>query len=195
MMVDEADMDPVGGGSGTHGTNSGHRSGTKRSSSQMDPASPRIPSKRKPGPIPRHVVVRRPTSPLPLSSPDSSPSWLSSDPPPPLLTPVTPTVLSEESDRGEALLTCPDLEGSEPPKLTTINGDLGKLQIRSHRSHLDTLCSVVRARADMWVCVCVCAMDIMSSLSHLALLLLHVAEPRNNEPPLSFQIDFSYSYY
>ena len=154
MMVDEADMDPVGGGGGTHGTNSGHRSGTKRSSSQMDPASPRIPSKRKPGPIPRHVVVRRPTSPLPLSSPDSSPSWLSPDPPPPLLTPVTPTVLSEESDRGEALLTCPDLEGSEPPKLTTINGDLGKLQIRSHRSHLDTLCSV-----SMCVCVCVCVRE------------------------------------
>jgi len=151
MMVDEADMDPVGGGGGTHGTNSGHRSGTKRGSSQMDPASPRIPSKRKPGPIPRHVVVRRPTSPLPLSSADSSPSWLSPDPPPPLLTPVTPTVLSEESDRGEALLTGPDLEGSEPPKLTTINGDLGKLQIRSHWSHLDTLYSVT------WcVCVCVC---------------------------------------
>lgn len=151
MMVDEADMDPVGGGGGTHGTNSGHRSGTKRSSSQMDPASPRIPSKRKPGPIPRHVVVRRPTSPLPLSSPDSSPSWLSPDPPPPLLTPVTPSVLSEDSDRGEALLTGPDLEGSEPPKLTTINGDLGKLQIGSYQSHLDVLNGV------LCVCVRVCA--------------------------------------
>jgi hypothetical protein len=160
MMVDEADMDPVGGGGGTHGTNSGHRSGTKRSSSQMDPASPRIPSKRKPGPIPRHVVVRRPTSPLPLSSPDSSPSWLSPDPPPPLLTPVISTVLSEESDRGETLLTGPDLEGSEPPKLTTINGDLGKLQIRSCWSHLDTVYSVT------CVCIYVCMCERNAEVCH-----------------------------
>ncbi|KDR21465.1 hypothetical protein L798_03918, partial [Zootermopsis nevadensis] len=69
MMVDEADIDPVGGGSGTHGGTGGHRSGTKRNASQMDPSSPRPPSKRKPGPIPRHVVVRRPNSPSPPSSP------------------------------------------------------------------------------------------------------------------------------
>jgi hypothetical protein len=75
---------------------------------------------------------------LPCSSPDSSPLWLSPDPPPPLLTPVTITGLSMESDSGEELLTGPDLEGSEPPKLTTINGDLGKLMIRSNQSHLDT---------------------------------------------------------
>jgi hypothetical protein len=101
------------------------------------------------------VVVRRPTSPLPRSSPDSSPSWLSPDPPPPLLTPVTATVLSMESDRGEASLTVPDLEGSEPPKLTTINGDLGKLKIQSHESHLDTLCSNMRVCVCVCVCVCV----------------------------------------
>jgi hypothetical protein len=45
-----------------------------------------------------------------------------------------------ESDSGEALLTSPDLEGSEPPKLTTINGDLGELKIRSCQSRLDIFC-------------------------------------------------------
>ncbi|PNF33141.1 Integrator complex subunit 6-A [Cryptotermes secundus] len=132
MMVDEADMDPVGGGSGTHGTTNSHRSGTKRGASQMDPSSPRLPNKRKPGPIPRHVVVRRPTSPSPRpsplaspnSSPCSSPVWFSPDPPPPLLTPVTLTVMSMESGKGESLVTGPDSEGSEPPKLTMVNGDL-----------------------------------------------------------------------
>jgi hypothetical protein len=33
-----------------------------------------------------------------------------------------------ESGKGEALVTGPDSEGSEPPKLTMVNGDLGKLK-------------------------------------------------------------------
>jgi integrator complex subunit 6 len=150
MMVDEADIDPVGGGSGTHGSTSGHRSGTKRNASQMDPSSPRLPSKRKPGPIPRHVVVRRPTSPSPpsspLHSPNSSPSpspvWFSPDPPPPLLTPVTATGTSTESGGGEALVTAPDSEGSEPPKLTMVNGDLGELETVSLQSYSHYICSL-----------------------------------------------------
>ncbi|KAJ4449233.1 hypothetical protein ANN_00630 [Periplaneta americana] len=148
MMVDEADMDPVGGGSGAHGSSGGHRSGTKRGASQSnsDPSSPRLPSKRKPGPIPRHVVVKRPSSPSPPSSPLTSPNsspcpspvWFAQDPPPPLLTPVTPSGLlgALEPGRGEALMTGPDSEGSEPPKLTMVNGDLGDNML-SHGSLTD----------------------------------------------------------
>lgn len=55
MMVDEADIDLVSSGSP-------HRSGSKRGTNE--PLSPRPPNKRKPGPIPRDVTVRRPTSPV-----------------------------------------------------------------------------------------------------------------------------------
>ena len=138
MMVDEADMDLVGSGSSTHGTGSSHRSSTKRNSSQMsDPSSPRLPSKRKPGPIPRHVVVRRPSSPSPSSSPLPSPNsspcpsplWFAPDPPPPLLTPVTPSGVLGSGDQGRTDMAVPgpDSEGSEPPKLTMVNGDIGEL--------------------------------------------------------------------
>jgi hypothetical protein len=147
MMVDEADIDPVGGGSGTHGSTSGHRSGTKRNASQMDPSSPRLPIKRKPGPIPRHVIVRRPTYPSPpsspLHSPSSSPSPNTLWPSPPLdvtYSPVTDTEMSVESGRGEALTTAPDLEGSEPPKLTMVNGDLGELNAGSLQCHSFYVC-------------------------------------------------------
>lgn len=143
-------MDPVGGGSGTHGTTNSHRSGTKRGASQMDPSSPRLPNKRKPGPIPRHVVVRRPTSPSPRSSPltspnsspCSSPVWFSPDPPPPLLTPVILTVMSMESGKGEALVTGPDSEGSEPPKLTMVNGDLGNFKTGDLVAYSCNICSI-----------------------------------------------------
>lgn len=53
-MVDEADIDLVSSGSP-------HRSSSKRGNSE--PLSPRSPNKRKPGPIPRDVMVRRPVSP------------------------------------------------------------------------------------------------------------------------------------
>jgi hypothetical protein len=36
--------------------------------------------------------------------------------------------MSVESGMGEALVMGPDSEGSEPPKLTMVNGDLGKLK-------------------------------------------------------------------
>lgn len=73
-MVDEADIDLVGGPSGTG-------RGQKRS---LDGANPSRPNKRKPGPIPRDVTVRRPTTPTsPLSSPGpisppGSPAYLPS---------------------------------------------------------------------------------------------------------------------
>jgi len=73
MLVDEADKDEVGGGSGTHGTNSGDRSGTN----VIHPTwTPLLHSSQENahGPFPQYVVVRRPTSPLPLSSPDISSS-------------------------------------------------------------------------------------------------------------------------
>ncbi|PSN38922.1 Integrator complex subunit 6-A [Blattella germanica] len=133
MMVDEADIDPVSGGSSNHGSGSGHRSSTKRSASQMsDPSSPRLPSKRKPGPIPRNVVVRRPSSPSlssPSSSPCPSPPWLASDLPPPLLIPVIPCGAQGSTDqsRVETTATISDSDGSEPPVLTMVNGDLGDL--------------------------------------------------------------------
>uniref|UniRef100_A0A0A9WP85 Integrator complex subunit 6-A n=2 Tax=Lygus hesperus TaxID=30085 RepID=A0A0A9WP85_LYGHE len=69
MMVDEADIDLVGG-PGSSGR------GIKRS---LDGANPSRPNKRKPGPIPRDVTVRRPPTPL---SPSSETSALSSPPSP-----------------------------------------------------------------------------------------------------------------
>jgi len=154
-------MDPVGGGSGTHGSTGGHRTGAKRSASQMDPSSPRLPSKRKPGPIPRHIVVRRPASPSPPSSPLSSPNsspcpsplWFSPDPPPPLLTPVTPTGMSLESSRGEALVTGPDSEGSEPPKLTMVNGDMGELKTGNLHSHSYNIHNLYFLKQSFYVCL------------------------------------------
>ncbi|KAF6213160.1 hypothetical protein GE061_010875 [Apolygus lucorum] len=74
MMVDEADIDLVGGpGSGGRGS--------KRS---LDGANPSRPNKRKPGPIPRDVTVRRPPTPLSplggtsLLSPPASPMYIPS---------------------------------------------------------------------------------------------------------------------
>ncbi|KAJ9593745.1 hypothetical protein L9F63_014718 [Diploptera punctata] len=129
MMVDEADIDPVGSGGSTHGSSSSHRSSNKRSSSQLsgDPLSPRLPSKRKPGPIPRHIVVRRPSSPSPPPSPNLSPCpsplWFAPDPPPPLLTPVIAT-----SDQPISDIAVPGPE-AEPPKLTLVNGDMGDVSL------------------------------------------------------------------
>ncbi|XP_011135273.1 integrator complex subunit 6-A isoform X2 [Harpegnathos saltator] len=75
MMVDEADIDIVGT------TSSTSKSGlNKRTLSQSDsggPPSPRLlPNKRKPGPIPKDVIVRRPSY-SPTSTPPSSPiPWM-----------------------------------------------------------------------------------------------------------------------
>lgn len=79
MMVDEADFDLVG--SGAPGTNRI----TKRVNSSID-AVARMPSKRKPGPLPRDFIFRRPSSDIslpesPTSQPEPSPTpvpWLNS---------------------------------------------------------------------------------------------------------------------
>lgn len=67
-MVDEADIDLVGGGSSGGGGGSSQRS-SKRSASMrsqmMGDLNRGPPNKRKPGPIPKDMVVRRPQSPSP----------------------------------------------------------------------------------------------------------------------------------
>lgn len=70
MMVDEADIDMVGA------TSSASKSGLKRTMPASDGggslASKPPPNKRKPGPIPKDVVVRRPSY-TPTNTPPSSP--------------------------------------------------------------------------------------------------------------------------
>lgn len=68
MMVDEADIDLVGGGGGNN------RVGTKRlmnplapGEMPMGPLGVRNPLKRKPGPLPPHFTARRPSSTSPVS--------------------------------------------------------------------------------------------------------------------------------
>lgn len=76
MMVDEADIDIVGA------TSSTSKSGLKRTLPQSDgPSSPRPPpNKRKPGPIPKDVIVRRPSYSSPSNTPPSSPiPWVMED--------------------------------------------------------------------------------------------------------------------
>lgn len=107
MMVDEADIDLVGG-------NSPHRTGNKRSTG--DPlGSPRPPNKRKPGPIPRDVLVRRP-SPSPPSPVQTPPPPLS--PPPMLSPPPSPA----------AVINLPLLQPplTPPPLSPAVNGEIGK---------------------------------------------------------------------
>ncbi|KAK3931107.1 Integrator complex subunit 6-A [Frankliniella fusca] len=85
MMVDEADIDFGGGGGGGGGGGSGHQRANKRNvarnAGQMNELNRAPPNKRKPGPIPKDLVVQRPRSPMPgspspvvpLSSPYLSP--------------------------------------------------------------------------------------------------------------------------
>ncbi|XP_017782990.1 PREDICTED: integrator complex subunit 6-A isoform X2 [Nicrophorus vespilloides] len=78
MMVDEADIDMIGSGSG-----SGNNRNNKRPNATATDAMTKIPAKRKPGPLPRDLVIRRPsmdynTPPAsPVHSPQPSPiPWL-----------------------------------------------------------------------------------------------------------------------
>lgn len=145
MMVDEADIDLVGNAASTHGNSASHRGAVKRSASHsgLDPGSPRPPNKRKPGPIPKDIVVRRPNSPFSFSpppSPSASPThtWsapnFSSDPPPPVLVPAVPIVnqscplVSGNENKDDTLSPVKDIGLLEPPKLL-VNGDIGKFSI------------------------------------------------------------------
>ncbi|XP_059483947.1 integrator complex subunit 6-B [Neocloeon triangulifer] len=71
MMVDEADMDLPGAGGGGGGAR-------KRAASESSPAASPRAKGRKPGPIPRDVLVRRPSTPTP--SPPASPTLAPSIP-------------------------------------------------------------------------------------------------------------------
>jgi integrator complex subunit 6 len=68
MMVDEADIDLVGGSSSQTGGR-----GAKRPAESPNPI-PFRPSKRKAGPLPRDLYIRRPFSPLTSTSPSPPPS-------------------------------------------------------------------------------------------------------------------------
>ncbi|CAK1544644.1 unnamed protein product [Leptosia nina] len=69
MMVDEADIDPMGTVRGSGGGGVGGKRGAE---------SPRAaPPKRKAGPLPQHIVARRPTSPAPMSPVHRPPSPMS----------------------------------------------------------------------------------------------------------------------
>ncbi|KAJ8865646.1 hypothetical protein PR048_033166 [Dryococelus australis] len=108
MMVDEADIDLVG--SSSSGPGSSHRGSGKRLSQQGSDSSLRLPNKRKPGPIPKDFVVRRPSSP----AFSEEPPVLVPELPPPVLEPICPDDEHEMLDNGP----------SEPPKLTMVNGIL-----------------------------------------------------------------------
>ncbi|KAK7863354.1 hypothetical protein R5R35_004328 [Gryllus longicercus] len=148
MMVDEADIEPVTGSSAGHSSGGSHR-GFKRGASHLssDLASGRPPNKRKPGPIPKDTVVRRPSSPfplLPLTSPSSPgvppvtpPPWpstaFSADLAPPVLSPVVsvpghqPSPPASPADAGRDEQD----RGVEPPKLVLVNGDIGDNNIQA----------------------------------------------------------------
>lgn len=74
MMVDEADIDIVGA------TSSTSKTGLKRPLSPTDsggPPSPRpLPNKRKPGPIPKDVIIRRPSYSSTNTPPSSPIPWI-----------------------------------------------------------------------------------------------------------------------
>lgn len=101
MMVDEADIDIVGA------TSSTSKSGLKRTLPQSDgggSSSPRPPpNKRKPGPIPKDVIVRRPSYSSPANTPPSSP---------------IPWVMEDVKNQAPAVL--PAADTNPPPTLTCL---------------------------------------------------------------------------
>ncbi|XP_014356267.2 integrator complex subunit 6 [Papilio machaon] len=118
MMVDEADIDPMGAVRGAGGGGAGGKRGAE---------SPRAaPPKRKAGPLPQHVVARRPSSPAP---PPSSPPPAAPHPatpyaltlplPPPFASPPPAAPLSPVTARRPASPLAPvpsDLPSGRPPE-------------------------------------------------------------------------------
>ncbi|XP_011351707.1 integrator complex subunit 6 isoform X3 [Ooceraea biroi] len=102
MMVDEADIDIVGAASSTS------KGGLKRTLPQSDgggSSSPRpSPNKRKPGPIPKDVIIRRPSY-SPINTPPSPTSPTS---------PMSPWVM--EDAKNQATPVSP-VDASAPPSL------------------------------------------------------------------------------
>ena len=104
MMVDEADIDLVGGGSAQ-----GAR-GIKRPAESPSP-SPSRPSKRKAGPLPRDVYVRRPSlSPSPSPPPSPAPAAPASP------QPVADVTVKQENVP-DAIPASPVVVNERPPDL------------------------------------------------------------------------------
>ncbi|CAK1601893.1 unnamed protein product [Parnassius mnemosyne] len=105
MMVDEADIDPMGAVRGGAGGGAGGKRGVE---------SPRtVPPKRKAGPLPQHVVARRPSSPAPQPAPQPAPLPA----PPPAAPPAAP--LSPITARRPASPLAPvpsDMPSGRPPE-------------------------------------------------------------------------------
>lgn len=101
MMVDEADIDMVGA------TSSASKGGMKRaltpSEGGVSPALRPPPNKRKPGPIPKDVTVKRPSK-SPSSSASNSPiPWHEDVKPPNLILPNSSVINNANSDISSAL--------------------------------------------------------------------------------------------
>ncbi|CAG9796687.1 unnamed protein product [Diatraea saccharalis] len=108
MMVDEADVDPVG--AAVRGAGGGGGGGGKRGAERP----PAAPPKRKAGPLPLHVVARRPSSPAP--PPVVTPPPANVLPPAPalaLLAPLSPALRRPTSPLAPAP---PDLPPPRPPE-------------------------------------------------------------------------------
>lgn len=113
MMVDEADIDPLGSVRAGAGGGPGGKRGSE---------SPRsMPPKRKAGPLPPHIKVRRPSTPSPASSPRAPLSPLSPlpplTPPPPPAAPSSPAAVRRPTS---PLAPVPsDLPSGRPPEVNT----------------------------------------------------------------------------
>lgn len=120
MMVDEADIDPMGAVRNSGGSGAGGKRGAE---------NPRAaPPKRKAGPLPQHVVARRPSTPTPHAplspAPPAAPPALPAHPPHPA--PVTPppaAPLSPVTTRRPASPLAPvpsDLPSGRPPEVSSL---------------------------------------------------------------------------
>lgn len=122
MMVDEADIDPMGAVRNSGGSGAGGKRGAE---------NPRAaPPKRKAGPLPQHVVARRPSTPTPhapLSPAPPSPAALPAlpaHPPHPAPAPSAPppaAPLSPVTTRRPTSPLAPvpsDLPSGRPPEVT-----------------------------------------------------------------------------
>ncbi|XP_073957600.1 integrator complex subunit 6 isoform X2 [Choristoneura fumiferana] len=107
MMVDEADIDPLGSVRAGAGGGPGGKRGSE---------SPRsMPPKRKAGPLPPHIKVRRPSTPSPASSPHAPLSPLAPvTPPPPPAAPSSPAAVRRPTSPVAPVPS--DLPSGRPPE-------------------------------------------------------------------------------
>ncbi|KAK4886209.1 hypothetical protein RN001_002480 [Aquatica leii] len=113
MMVDEADIDLVGSGSpGATRTN-------KRTMPSVDTGT-RLPNKRKPGPLPKDLIVRRPSA---VSTPPTSPGYSQAPSPVPWLNVVDKDIINPEEKIPSTLVNGVDnatTERSRSPSPTSM---------------------------------------------------------------------------